>query len=314
MLAFAGLGAFGFTPKNVECIAPAGPGGGWDFTCRVPAGDVMKKLDLIPGTLRVTNMAGAGGGIAFANVVSKRADDNNLIVAASTATATRLAQNQFSGFTADNVKWLGALGADYGVIAVGTDSKYKSLKDLADAMVANPGKVRFVGGSAAGGWDHMKVLLVADNAGVKDLKKISYVSFESGGPALIEVVGGRADAFTGDTSEVLSQFDAGKIRILAVLSQSRVARLGDSKTAKEQGYDVIGANWRAFYAPPKMSDDAYNYWVDAIKKTAQSKEWANLMDKNGLAPFESFGSEFESFVRSQVAKITVISKDLGLIK
>jgi putative tricarboxylic transport membrane protein len=30
----ASLTVSGFTPQNVECIAPADPGGGWDFTCR----------------------------------------------------------------------------------------------------------------------------------------------------------------------------------------------------------------------------------------------------------------------------------------
>ena len=305
---------FAFTPKNVECIAPAGPGGGWDFTCRFPAGEVMTKLGLIPGTLRTTNMAGGGGGLAYANVVTKRAKDDNLLVAASVATATRLAQNVFSGFTADNVRWLGALGADYGVIAVAKDSKYKTLNDLMDALKKDPKSLNFVGGSAAGGWDHLKVLMLADESGVKNLKEITYVAFDGGGPAMIELLGGRADAFTGDTSEVLSQLDAGNIRILAVLSEKRVSRLGDAKTAKEQGLNVIGANWRAFYAPPKMSDDAYNYWVDAIKKTAASKEWADLRDKNGLAEFESFGPEFEKFVLSQIAKVSVISKDLGLIK
>ena len=34
-------------------------------------------------------------------------------------------------------------------------------------------------------------------------------------------------------------------------------------TAKEQGIDAVGANWRGFYAPGEMSDDAYNFWVDA---------------------------------------------------
>ena len=35
-----------------------------------------------------------------------------------TPTTTPLAQGQYAGFTADQVRWLGTLGADYGVIAV----------------------------------------------------------------------------------------------------------------------------------------------------------------------------------------------------
>ena len=118
MSAAAGVVALGlaapanaFEPSNVECIAPANPGGGWDFTCR-QIGKLLSDLDVVPGTVQVTNMAGGGGGVAYSHVVTKRNEDPNLIVAASTATATRLAQNQFAGLTADQVHFVGALGAD----------------------------------------------------------------------------------------------------------------------------------------------------------------------------------------------------------
>lgn len=80
-----------FTPENLECIAPANPGGGWDFTCR-QVGKSLQDQGLIEKTMQVVNLAGGGGGVAFAEVVNKRSDDNDLIVAASSATATRLAQ------------------------------------------------------------------------------------------------------------------------------------------------------------------------------------------------------------------------------
>ncbi len=303
-----------FKPGRVTCIAPASPGGGWDFTCRTPAANVMKKLKLISGTMKVVNMAGGGGGIAFAHVVNKQKGDDNLIVAASQATAVRLAQNAYPGFNAGDVNWLGAIGADYGVIAVAKDSPYKKLGDFINALKRNPRNVKVSGGSAAGGWDHLKVLLLAKKGGVKDLEKVNYVSFNSGGNALIELIGGRVNAFTGDTSEVLGQLDAGAIRILAVLSPERVARLGNANTAKEQGYDVIGANWRGFYAPSGISKDALKYWSDAVEEVANSKEWENLMAKNGLAPFKSFGSQFESFLSGQINEIKQISADLGLLK
>ena len=44
------LSAFAFEPNNTECIAPANPGGGWDFTCR-QVGKTLQDLDLVPGLL-----------------------------------------------------------------------------------------------------------------------------------------------------------------------------------------------------------------------------------------------------------------------
>ena len=100
-----------------ECIAPANPGGGWDFTCR-QIGKIMFDIGAVDQPIQVTNMAGAGGGLAFNHVVAERNDDADLIVAASSATSTRLAQNAYAGMTADRVRFVGAIGADPGVIVV----------------------------------------------------------------------------------------------------------------------------------------------------------------------------------------------------
>jgi hypothetical protein len=83
--------AHAFDPGATECIAPAAPGGGWDFTCR-QVGKTLQDLGLVASTVQVTNLAGGGGGVAFAEVVNKRNDANDLIVAASSATSTRLAR------------------------------------------------------------------------------------------------------------------------------------------------------------------------------------------------------------------------------
>ena len=109
-----------------ECIAPANPGGGWDFTCR-QIGKILFDIGQVDKPVQVTNMAGAGGGLAFSTVVNERNNDADLIVAASSATTTRLAQNAFGGATADQVRFVGAIGADPGVIVVAADSRFGCL-------------------------------------------------------------------------------------------------------------------------------------------------------------------------------------------
>ena len=122
-VAVAAVFSVGLAGQSIaaECIAPANPGGGWDFTCRSIT-KIMHDIGAVDSPLQVTNMAGGGGGLAFTHVVNERNSDDALIVAASTATATRLAQNAYSGMTADQVRFLGAIGADPGVIVVAKDS------------------------------------------------------------------------------------------------------------------------------------------------------------------------------------------------
>lgn len=311
----AALGtAHAFEPKNPECIAPANPGGGWDFTCR-QAGKVLFELNKTPGPVQVTNKAGGGGGVAFAEVVSKRNSEDDLIVAASTATTTRLAQGLYAGFSADQVRWLGTLGADYGVIAVAEDSPYQSLTEMMAAVKADPKSVAFAGGSAVGGWDHLKVLIAAKAAGVPEARAVKYVAFQGGGEAVTQLVGGHVTAFTGDVSETLGFMESGDLRVLAVLAPERLpGDLGELPTAREQGIEAIGANWRGFYAPGGMSDDAYAYWSQAIQELYASPEWQQAMAENGLMPFGLSGPELTEFVDKQVVEIQTISKDIGLIQ
>ena len=137
MSAVLGSGMPTFSQAAAECIAPANPGGGWDFTCR-QIGKIMFDIGAVDKPIQVTNMAGAGGGLAYNHVVAERNDDADLIVAASSATSTRLAQNAYAGMTADRVRFVGAIGADPGVIVVAKDSKFKNLPDLiSSALLAS---------------------------------------------------------------------------------------------------------------------------------------------------------------------------------
>ncbi len=303
-----------FEPENPECIAPANPGGGWDFTCR-QVGKTLQDLGLVPGTVQVTNIAGGGGGVAFAEVVNKRNADNDLIVAASSATSTRLAQGAFPGNTMDQVRWVASVGADYGIIAVAADSEIETLPQLMDQIKADPRSVSISGGSAVGGWDHLKVLIAAQAAGIEDVRTIKYVAFDGGGEAVTQLLAGSVQAFTGDASEAKGFVDSGDIKVIAVLAPERLeGDFASFPTAVEQGLEVIGANWRGFYAPGGMSDEAYNYWVDAVGQVYSSEEWKEIMAQNGLAPLDLQGDEFQAFVAESVARIENLSREIGLIQ
>jgi putative tricarboxylic transport membrane protein len=303
-----------FDPGSTECIAPANAGGGWDFTCR-QVGKTLQDLSVVSGTMQVTNLAGGGGGVAYAEVVNKRNADNNLIVAASSATATRLAQGAYPGNSMGQVRWLAAVGADYGVIAVAKDSPIKTLPELMDQIKADPSSISIAGGSAVGGWDHLKVLIAARKAGIDDVRKIKYVAFDGGGEAVTQLLAHSVQAFTGDASEAKGFVQSGDIRVLAVLAPERMeGDFASFPTAKEQGIDAVGANWRGFYVPGKMSDDAYNFWVGAIKKTYDSKEWKDIMAQNGLMPLDLQGKAFTAFVKKQVDDTAALSREIGILK
>jgi len=303
----------GGAASAAECIAPANAGGGWDFTCR-QIGKIMYDLGVVDQPIQVTNMAGAGGGLAFAHVVNERGGDEDLIVAASSATSTRLAQNAYGGMTADQVRFLGAIGADPGVIVVAADSPFQTLSDLIDAIIADPNSVAFAGGSAAGGFDHLKPLMILQRAGFTDIRAVKYIGVDGGADAITQTIGGFTQAMTGDMSEVVGFIASGDVRVLAVLTEERVPGFEDIPTAREQGYDVVAVNWRGLYLPHDVSEEAYDAWVVRLQAVAASAEWQQTMLDNGLAPFTKIGDDFQSWVDGVIAETEALSREIGVIQ
>lgn len=244
------------TARGWECIAPANAGGGWDLTCRTLA-RALGELGLAPGMVRVSNMPGAGGGIAYAHAVSQRHGDGNVLVAASPATVLRLAQGQFAHLTEEDVRWVGAVATDYGMLAVQPEAPWTNLEALLEQWRRDPASIVVSGGSAVGGQDHMKILLLADRAGI-DPRRVRYVPFDGGGEALTALLGGFVNVFSGDVTGGQAQLEAGNIRVLAVLGAERMdGPLAAVPTARELGYPVEWVTWRGFYAPGGIADDAY---------------------------------------------------------
>lgn len=299
--------------QAAECIAPANPGGGWDFTCR-QIGRILQEVGVLPDMMQVTNLTGAGGGVAYAHVVGERNDDAELIVAASSATTTRLAQNAFAGMTADQVRWVGTIAGDPGVIVVAKDSPFQSITDLVEAVKADPSAVAFAGGSAVGGFDHLKVLMLLDRAGFGDARAVKYIGLDGGADAITQTVGGFAQAMTGDISEIQGFIRSGDVRALAVLADERVAGFEEIPTAREQGIDLVAMNWRGLYVPKGISDEDFAKWSDALAKVAESDQWKTVMAENGLAPYTLIGADFEAFVAENIAEIQEISREIGIIQ
>lgn len=305
--------SFALPAAAAECIAPANPGGGWDFTCR-QIGKILYDIGQESTPVQVTNMAGAGGGLAFSYVANERNNDPELIVAASSATTTRLAQNAYGGATADQVRFVGAIGADPGVLVVAADSPLQNLDDMVNAIKADPSSIAFAGGSAAGGFDHMKPLQVLKAGGFDDIRSIKYIGVDGGADAITQTIGGFTQVMTGDMSEIVGFLKSGEVRALAVLTEERVPGFEDIPTAREQGYDVVAVNWRGLYVPKGISDEEFNAWATKLQAVADSAEWKAAMEANGLAPFTKVGADFQSWVDNVIAETVTLSKEIGVIQ
>ena len=297
-----------------ECIAPADPGGGWDFTCRT-VGKLLYDLELVDEPVQVTNMPGGVGAVAYAAVAADRSDDADLLVATSTVGITEIAQGRYPGGT-DMMRWVAMLGTDVGVVVVPADSELETLDDLVAQLKEDPASIAAAGSSGAGGWDHVRLLMLAKAGGLSadEYKNIRWVQFDGGSPAVTQMLGGQVDIVTTDLGEIAGFVESGDIRILGAMSDERIPAFPDAPTAAEQGYDVTGYNWRGFYTGGDVSDEEYQNWVETMNKLYETDEWKQAAEASGLVTVWRGGEEFEAYVNEQAGEMEEISREIGVIE
>jgi len=298
--------------EKTECIAPAKPGGGFDLTCKLVQSGLM-DAKIVSDPMRVTYMPGGIGAVAYNAIIAQRPAEPNTIVAFSGGSLLNIAQGKFGRYNENEVRWLAAIGADYGAIMVAENSPYKTLKELMAAVKADPTKIVFGAGGTVGSQDWMKAALTAKAAGI-DPKSMRFVAFEGGGEAATALQGGHVQVYSGDASEAVSQIKAGtKMRVLAVMAEKRlVGDLAGIPTAKEQGYDIEWPIIRGFYMGPKVSDADFKAWADAFKKMMATPSFDKLRAERGLFPFDMVGAEADQYIKERVQYYRKVAGDFGL--
>lgn len=295
-----------------ECIAPAKPGGGFDLTCKL-AQSALQEGKYISDPMRVSYMPGGIGAVAYNAIVAQRPGENNTIVAYSGGSLLNLAQGKFGRYNESDVRWLAAVGTDYGAVIVAENSPIKSIKDLVGAIKTDPSKVVFGAGGSVGSQDWMKAALTARAAGL-DPKAMRFVAFEGGGEAITALQGGHVQVYSGDASEAEEQIKAGaKIRVLAILADKRVeGSLSAVPTMKEQGFDVQWPIIRGFYMGPKVSDADFKVWSDTFTKMMATPAYDKQRAERGLFKFALTGKELEAFIKERMAAYRQLAADFNL--
>lgn len=301
------------TPSRTECIAPAKPGGGFDLTCKLLQVS-LQETGTIDKPMRVTYMPGGVGAVAYNAIVAQRPAEAGTVVAFSGGSLLNLSQGKFGRYGVDDVRWLAAVGTDYGMIAVRHDAPYQNLKELVSAMERDPNSVVIGAGASIGSQDWMKTALLAKQAGV-DPHKMRYVAFEGGGEPVTALLGNHVQAVSGDLSEMVPYIGGDKLRVLAVFSAERLpGKLATIPTAKEQGYDLVWPVIRGFYVGPKVSDREYQWWKQTFDQLVKTDTFKAQRDLRGLFEFDLTGEALDSYVKEQVAQYREQAKAFGLAK
>jgi putative tricarboxylic transport membrane protein len=305
--------AAGAAPYDTpSCIAPAKPGGGFDLTCKL-ARDALQAAGITRTPMPIAYVPGGVGAMAFDTVVTKRRGEPGTLVAYSSGSLLNLANGRFGSHTMEQVQWLTAIGADYGIVLVSASAPYKTLRELLAALKADPSKVSFAAGGTIGSQDWLKAALVTEAAGVP-YKAMRFVAFEGGGEATAALKGGHVQVYTGDASELADKLPpGGPFRVLAVMSEQRLpGQLANVPTAREQGVDLVWPTVRGFYLGPDVPEADVKAWSALVERLMATPEFDRLRERHGLYPLAKTGPALRDYLRQQTQHYTEIADRFGL--
>lgn len=300
-----------YAAAPVQCVAPAKPGGGMSVTCKLIQQGLQstdKDIDV-----KISYLPGGIGAVAWNSFVTQRRAEADTLVAFSGGSLMNLAQGKYGHADVKNVRWVAAIGVDYGMIAVRNDSPYKTLRDLMEALKQQPSKITIGTAGTVGSQDWLKVSLLAKQSKINP-KSLRFVALEGGGEAFTALRAGHVQVISGDASEATLHTD-GEIRVLAILSEKRLpGALANVPTAIEQGIDISWPIIRGFYMGPQVSDEAYKRWVHTFDQMMATPEFNRLRAANGLYPIALTGDQLTHYIHKTVEDYRKQSDQLGLIR
>jgi putative tricarboxylic transport membrane protein len=292
--------------SGLRIMVPNSPGSGYDTTAREVA-RVLEEEDLATG-IEVFNNEGAGGTVGLQRLVNEDGNADMLMQMGLGVVGAQYS-NQ-SEATLDETTPIAKLIEEAEAIVVPGDSPWQSIDDLVAAWKADPNNIPVGGASNPGGPDHLTPMLLAKEVGVEPAE-VNYVAYDGGGELLAGILGGDIQFAATGVGEVTESAAAGDVRILAVTSEEEVEGV-DAPTLTDAGIDLVFSNWRGIVAPPGLSDDDTQKWIDAVTEMHDSEAWAQTLEDQGWTDAFLTGDDFVSYLNDESDRVESVLSGLGL--
>lgn len=251
---------------------------------------------------------GGGGAVGYTRVAGTAPDGYNIVWNSNSISTSHYKGNM--KLTYKDFVPIARISVEEPAIAVRTDSGWKNLKDMAAAAKKGSGKLK-VGVSGPGSFTAVVGAAVMDALGIKD--KVIYVPYPRG-KAPTELLGGRIDCAVQFPGQFISFVKAGKVRLLAVTGDSRIAQIKNVPTAEQQGVDVNLSMWRGLAAPKGTPMPVILKLQDAAKKASETAVFKSALAKLGAQVSFLDHDKFGKLIATDDQRLAKIMAGLGLKK
>lgn len=305
------LGSMGFAPlagaqstfpeKPVRFTISSAAGGVTDAVARLYGEHMAKSLKqpVVP-----ENVPGAGTLLSIRQVLRSPADGYMLGVMANTVVTMPFVDKD-AGYQPNDFTGISYLAKSHMVLVVSGDSPYKTLAEVVAAAAKAPDTISYAS-VGIGTTSHIPVELFAQAAKLK-LLMVPYKGIALATP---DVLSGRVTMMMGTGGSVGDMLKAGKMRALAVTSETRSAMFPGVPTFVEQGYpDVTYELFLGLMAPARTPPAVRKVLADAAEQAKQDPQVrARLAAIGQELPSQNTPELFNAFLQREQDKMKALTK------
>jgi tripartite-type tricarboxylate transporter receptor subunit TctC len=294
-----------YPEQPIRLVVPFSPGGVVDLVGRLWADNVKDHL----GTVYVDNKGGAGGTIG-AGEVSRAAPDGYTVLLGNTSTQilNPAIMPKAPYDPAQAFRTVSILASSAVSIVVNPNVPAKTLNDLVKHIKDNPGKLNY-GSPGTGTFTHLAGEMFKQAIGATDLTHIPY---KGAGPGISDLVAGHIPMMVANvTSQLVGLHKAGKVRIVAVMTQKPIDALPDVPTAASTMPGVVAMLFTGLFVPAKTPDAIVNRIAEANRKAMASEAVRKRLLGAGLEPVLDTPSEAQSYVDAEQGRLLPLVKKIG---
>lgn len=289
-----------FPERAITIVVPYAPGGASDTVARLLANRMADKLGT---SIVVENKPGASGTIG-ANFVARAPADGYTVLYDATPYSINPQLFAKMPFAADALQPLSLVLLQPNTLIVKPDSPFKDVTSLVEAAKAKPGTINFASGGS-GTVQRLAAELFRQKLGLD----MVHIPYKSGGPAIVDVMGGQVDFMFSTVAAAYPLVSTGKLRALAVSSPQRSARLLDVPTVAESGVPGYEAyEWNGLFLPKGTPDAVSATLHDALVQVLDEAEVKQRLSDLGAQPAGSTPADFSAFLQKESAKWAEVVK------
>ena len=281
-------------------------GGNVDIVSRLLVEGMKAKF---PKGMPIIYKPGAAGSVAVTELIRAQPDGYTIILTPHSALVIAAQVQDLAYKTPDDYDPFANVVSYYPMLAVRSESPYKTLKDLVAAAKADPGKVS-VGSPGEGTSSHLNLEMLMLAADVKMIHT-PFKGWAQSSPALL---GGHVDAVVAQPAELRGQVEGKRMRVLAAFQPSRHPVFPDVPTAKESGYDVANGVWFLLMAPKGTPAPVLKYLQEAAREAIQDPKFAQTLAERGMDADYRPGDVLRAGLWREYKAHTEILRRIGMIK